>query len=1083
MTIAKNAEVIANDKTITPKANQNSYNFPVEIIFVMPRRFPGACLKQKIRLRSLLLLLALVAVAPGIAALMYSAVVAQHDEIKRANEQLASVTKLVAANQEQLIEGVRQILVTVTAGPSVRRNDLRGLCVEFLRNVQAATPSYANIGLADLNGRIECQAQTPARSMDLSGRRYFRNAIATGKFAIGDYVIGLTTGRPVLGFGMPVYDYNGALRGVAFASLDLEFANRQLQSIALPKYLQIRISDASGKVVVSSAANHLAQLGAPIDDPALRAAMLAHRSGNLSATDADGVEWLHALQQIGGIDRDALMAAVSIRKSDAVAIAKTHFQAQLAIMAAASLLGFVLAWLFARHSLAGPVARLLLRMRRVEQGVDAAASEPAGSSSAEFAELEAGFSSMLEKLQTNEQQLTKAQEITRVGFFQLDLATGVYTASPIVYQIMGLDPTIKSLAQSRYQELIHPDDRAVVEQHRNRLFEGGNALRLQYRMQRPDGAIRWLDGYGFVKRDDAGKPLMYSGAIQDITERKLAEQVARANDARFQLLFEHSLDGVLQTRPDGTIMAANPAACKIFGLTEMQLRERGRDGVVAVDEQRLAALLNERLQTGYARGELTMVRADGSRFEAEVSSSIYADTDGSPVCSMVMRDVTDRLRTEQYIHKLAFFDALTELPNRRLLMDRLAILLAAAQRSNLVGAILFIDLDHFKNVNDARGHATGDALLRQVAQRLSAMLRSEDTVARIGGDEFVILIPGNSTDFVTGAQHAMAIADKVREALAEPFYIDAQPYGSGASIGVTLLPRAGQTTEDLLREADTAMYRAKNGGRNRIAFFESAMQSEVEERLALESDLARAIGTDQIVMHLQPQFNRAGVAVGGELLLRWTHPERGAVSPAHFIPVAEESGLILRLGDWVVHQGCLAVLQLQAAGYPLPVSINVSPRQFRQADFVARVQSILADTGAPASLLIFEVTEGLLIDNLDDTICRMNELVAIGIRFSIDDFGTGYSSLAYLRRMPLYELKIDRSFVQDTPGDTAIVQSILSMAAHLDLRVVAEGVETSAQADFLNAAGCSVLQGYLFARPMPLARWLEQVQMQAPVTA
>ena len=450
---------------------------------------------------------------------------------------------------------------------------------------------------------------------------------------------------------------------------------------------------------------------------------------------------------------------------------------------------------------------------------------------------------------------------------------------------------------------------------------------------------------------------------------------------------------------------------------------------------------------------------------------------------MVMRDVTDRLRTEQYIHKLAFFDALTELPNRRLLMDRLAILLAAAQRSNLVGAILFIDLDHFKNVNNARGHATGDALLRQVAQRLSAMLRSEDTVARIGGDEFVILIPSNSTDFVTGAQHAMAIADKVREALAEPFYIDAQPYGSGASIGVTLLPRAGQTTEDLLREADTAMYRAKNGGRNRIAFFESAMQSEVEERLALESDLARAIGTDQIVMHLQPQFNRAGVAVGGELLLRWTHPERGAVSPAHFIPVAEESGLILRLGDWVVHQGCLAVLQLQAAGYPLPVSLNCSPRPFRPADFGARVQSILADTGAPASLLIFEVTEGLLIDNLDDTICRMNELVAIGIRFSIDDFGTGYSSLAYLRRMPLYELKIDRSFVQDTPGDTAIVQSILSMAAHLDLRVVAEGVETLAQADFLNAAGCSVLQGYLFARPMPLARWLEQVQMQAPVTA
>ena len=1039
---------------------------------------PGGRLKQKIRLRSLLLLLALVAVAPGIAALLYSSAVSQRDEIARAADELASVSKLVAANQEQLTEGVRQILATVAAGPSVRRNDLHDLCVEFLRNVQAATPGYANIGLLDLNGMIECQAKPSSGNTDASGRRYFRNAIETGKFAIGDYIVGLTSRRPVITFGMPVFDYGGALRGVAFASLDLDYANRQLQSIALPRHLQIRITDASGKVVVSNAASQVVRIGAPVDDPVLGAAMLAHRSGALSATDPNGVAWLHALQPIGGVERDALMVAVSIRKSDAVAIAKSHFQAQLAIMAAASLLGFVLAWLFARHSLAAPVARLLSRMRRVEQGLSAVAREPAGPSSAEFAELEDGFSSMLQKLEINEQQLVKAQEITRVGFYQLDMATRLYSASPMLYQILGLDPAIGPVPLERYHGMIHPDDRALVEHHRNQVFATGRSFRMQYRVVRPDGSICWIDGYGFLKRDAEGRPIQYSGAIQDITERKAAEQVARANDARFQLLFEHSLDGVLQTRPDGTIIAANPAACRIFGMSEAALRACGRAGVATVtaDEHRLEALLDERQSAGYARGELTLVRADGSHFEAEISSSIYSDTDGSQVCSMVLRDVTDRIRTEQTIHRLAFFDALTELPNRRLLMDRLELLLAAAHRNNLVGAILFVDLDHFKNVNDARGHATGDALLRQVAQRLSTMLRSEDTVARIGGDEFVILIPGNGSDFVAGAQNAMAIAEKVREALAEPFHIDGQAYGSGASIGVTMLPRAGQTTEDLLREADTAMYRAKNGGRNRIAFFESGMQFEVEQRLALESDLAGAIGTEQITMHLQPQFDHHGHAVGGELLMRWTHPERGPVSPAHFIPVAEESGLILRLGDWVLRQGCLTVLQLQAAGMPMPVSINVSPRQFRQTDFVARVEAILADTGAPASHLIFEVTEGLLIDNLDDTIRRMNELVAIGIRFSIDDFGTGYSSLAYLRRLPLYELKIDRSFVQDTPGDTAIVQSILSMAAHLGLQVVAEGVETLAQADFLHEAGCGVLQGYLLARPMPLASWLARVR-------
>ena len=1035
-------------------------------------------MKQKIRLHSLLTLLAVVAVAPGIAALIYSSVVAQRDEITRAEAELGAVSKLVAANQEQLIEGVRQILVTVANGPSVRRSDLHDLCVEFLRNVQAATPSYANIGLVDLKGKIECQSQPASVNNDVSDRRYFRNAIETGKFAIGDYVLGLTTGRQVIGFGMPVLDYGGALRGVAFAALDLEHANRQLQSIALPRHLQILISDASGRVVVSSAGREV-RIGAPINDPALGAAMLAHRAGPLKATDALGVEWLHALKPIGGIERDALMVAVSVRKSDAVAIAKTHFQFQLALMAAASLLGFVLAWLFARHSLAGPVVRLVSRMRRVEQGLSPLAEEASGSLSAEFAELDAGFSSMLEKLQRNELQLLKAQEITRVGFYQLDVSTGLYTASPIVYQIIGLDPAMGALALAAYRAMIHPDDRAMVDQHQDQLFGGGQAFRLQYRVVRPDRTICWIDSYGFLERDEHGAPLLYSGAIQDITERKLAEQAARANDTRFQLLFEHSLDGVLQTKPDGTIVAANSAACAIFGLSEQHLRDRGRAGVIAADERRLAALLDERQATGYARGELTMMRADGSRFEAEVSSSIYTDTDGSPVCSMILRDVTDRIRAEQSIHRLAFFDALTELPNRRLLMDRLGLLLAVAQRTHFVSAVLFVDLDHFKNVNDARGHATGDALLRQVAQRLSGMLRSEDTVARIGGDEFVILIPGASTDFAAGAQHALAVAETVRQALTEPFHIGGQPYGSGASIGVTLLPRLGQTTEDLLREADTAMYRAKNGGRNRIAFFESAMQSEVEQRLALEFDLARAIGTDQITMHLQPQFSRDGCAVGGELLMRWTHPQRGPVSPAEFIPVAEESGLILRLGDWVVQQGCQTLVALQLAGCRMPVSINVSPRQFRQPDFVARVKTILAETGAPASQLIFEVTEGLLIENLADTIERMNDLVAIGIRFSIDDFGTGYSSLAYLRRLPLYELKIDRSFVQDTPGDTAIVQSILSMAAHLDLRVVAEGVETVAQADFLHASGCGVLQGYLFARPMPLATWLEQLHVPA----
>ncbi|MFZ6655295.1 putative bifunctional diguanylate cyclase/phosphodiesterase [Undibacterium sp. TJN19] len=487
--------------------------------------------------------------------------------------------------------------------------------------------------------------------------------------------------------------------------------------------------------------------------------------------------------------------------------------------------------------------------------------------------------------------------------------------------------------------------------------------------------------------------------------------------------------------------------------------------------------------------ELICYTRDGSEFWMEADVVPLINDDGHYAHWVATgRDISERKKAQEHIHRLAYFDVLTGLPNRRLLLDRMGILLATARRSNMICAALFIDLDHFKYINDARGHAVGDALLVQVAQRLNHSLREVDTVAHMGGDEFVVLLSNISSnissDVANGAHAAQAVAEKIRSSISQFFEIDGLQYNTTCSIGITLLPRDNQSPHDLLREADTAMYRAKTCGRNQIAFYETGMQSEVEERLTLERELGEAISGGQLQMHIQAQVDRLGKPVGGEMLMRWTHPERGPISPAVFIPVAEESGMIVRLGDWVMEQGCLALLQLDVAGWPLPLSVNVSPKQFRQVDFVEKVKRILQYTGAPPDRLIFEVTEGLLIDNLQDTISRMHELTALGIRFSIDDFGTGYSSLAYLKRLPLYELKIDKSFVQDTPGDangTAIVQSILSMASHLGLRVVAEGVETKEQAEFLIANGCASMQGFLFARPMPLDKWLALQRQIAPV--
>ncbi|KQV44836.1 MULTISPECIES: bifunctional diguanylate cyclase/phosphodiesterase [unclassified Duganella] len=451
-------------------------------------------------------------------------------------------------------------------------------------------------------------------------------------------------------------------------------------------------------------------------------------------------------------------------------------------------------------------------------------------------------------------------------------------------------------------------------------------------------------------------------------------------------------------------------------------------------------------------------------------------------CGVLLRHLARSLAEGE---QLAFYDPLTGLPNRRLLLDRLAGLLASSERQHVFSAVMFVDLDRFKTINDARGHATGDHLLRLAAQRLEEVVRKSDTVARIGGDEFVVLLAHLAPDLAAASSAAQGVAEKIRAALAQEFEIAGQGYGCSASIGVTLLPKHGQQADDLLREADTAMYRAKGAGRNGIAFFEAAMQSELERRLTLERELGQAIEQERLHVVYQPQFDCLGRLHGAELLMRWERDDGSMVAPAIFVPLAEEAGLIGPLGLWALKQACLAQQRMAVLGLSLPLSVNVSPQQFRQPDFVQQVRTILQEQGMEPALLILEVTEGLLVDRMDEIVARMNQLADLGVRFSIDDFGTGYSSLAYLKRMPLYELKIDRSFIMDMPDDASdvvIVQTILAMAGQMGLRVVAEGVETQAQADFLAAHGCHALQGYLLGRPAPLPALLDLLTAQAALS-
>ena len=485
------------------------------------------------------------------------------------------------------------------------------------------------------------------------------------------------------------------------------------------------------------------------------------------------------------------------------------------------------------------------------------------------------------------------------------------------------------------------------------------------------------------------------------------------------------------------------------------------------------------IESGKARlnVEAAHIARDGQEVWLRASKVPMRNAQGEVVGLLgVYDDVTERKRAESHIHRLAFYDTLTGLPNRRLMHDRLQHAQSASARSRRYGAVCLLDLDDFKVVNDTKGHAVGDELLRQVAKRLLGSVREGDTVARLGGDEFVVILEGLSERAAEAAAQAESVAEKMLFRLREPVELPGLQARVASSIGIVTFLAHETPPDDLLKFADTAMYQAKSAGRDTVRFYDPQLQAELESRMRLEEALLHAVEREELALHLQPQVDGSGRVVGAEALLRWQHPQFGMVPPNHFIPLAEANGLILPIGDWVLQTACacLGDWQREPALRGLVLAINVSAKQMRQPDFVATVRAALQRHGVPPQCLEIELTESTVLEDVSGTIARMAELKALGVSFSLDDFGTGYSSLQYLKQLPLDQIKIDRSFVRDIasdPNDAAIVQTIIAMAEVLGLDVIAEGVETETQREFLDLRGCRHFQGYLFGKPMPRAEF------------
>ena len=688
-----------------------------------------------------------------------------------------------------------------------------------------------------------------------------------------------------------------------------------------------------------------------------------------------------------------------------------------------------------------------------------------------------------EKLRDSEERFRETFEQAAIGIVHLSFDGRILRCNRRFASIVGYP--IEELPGKTVQQLTPPEQ---LQESMGLLEQLGTTRSFTPSWEkcyvRKNGSRTWVKLTSSVQRDGEGRPLHIITFVQDINPRKAAEQrlaetqeELRTSETRYRTVFQASLDGIAISRfEDGKFIDVNHAFLEILGYARDEIIGRSSLELGMWTDEKVRREIADALRRNASFRDLTIPfkRKNGEVFWMQLSASAI-EIDGDPCVLSIIRDTTDIRVAEEKIKDLAFYDQLTRLPNRRLLLERLKV--AQRRDGGEPGdrALLFLDLDEFKKLNDTLGHEAGDLMLREVARRLTACVRGADTVARCGGDEFAVLLEGLGKMPEPAATHAQLVANKIVAALGQPYLLAGRESHCRCSIGIAAFGGDQENPHLVLQQAELALLQAKTDGRNTMRFFAPRLQADAEARAAIEQDLHQAINKKQFTLYFQPQVDSTGL-ICAEALIRWNHPTRGLLSPAEFIGLAEETGLILSLGDWALDAACsqIASWAHRPETARVALAINISARQFRQPEFVSQVLAVLCRTGANPKNLELELTESTLLQNVEEVIEKMAALRAHGLRFSLDDFGTGYSSLSYLKRLPLHRLKIDRAFVRDILVDVtsgAIAQTIVSLSRAMGLSVVAEGVETAEQRDFLASLGCHAFQGYLFSRPLPLDKF------------
>jgi len=905
--------------------------------------------------------------------------------------------------------------------------------------------SLLQIAVIDAKGFLAYSTLGMKERVYLGDREHFKIHLGSEKRSlfVSAPVLGRVSKQWSIQFSRPIW-HNGRFEGVLVISLSPTYLSQTLSALSLGTDDSISIVRQSGEYLARNRGMEKA-LGTSVTTSRGYIGPNASPSGSFKdAAKFDNIVRLYQWQRLSNAPIVVVLGlseATFLKPVEAV-LAQNRWQAVIATS---------ILWLFT----IGAVV-LLLRLSTQQKLANEHARE------LQLAD---------EELKESEQRLRSIIE-TEPECIKVVDSQGILLEMNASGLAMLQADSLEEAQKKNLIEYVDPEYRDAFMSLHRKVMKGEHGT-LGFRITGLKGASRFLETHAAPLHDAKGG-ISLLGITRDVTESKQAEQQLRIAATAFE-----SQEGLLITDADNLILQVNKAFTRVTGYTAEEVVGRNPRMLSSGrhDADFYAGMWRSIKNTGAWRGEIWNQRKNGEIYPEFLSISAVKDASGNVTNYVAaLSDITKSKQSEEEIKNLAFYDPLTGLPNRRLLQDRLQQALASSGRSGKEGAVLFIDLDNFKNLNDSLGHDIGDLLLQQVAQRLVDCVREGDTVARLGGDEFVVMLEGLSEHAVEAAEQTRSVGAKILEHLNQPYLLDSHEHHSTPSIGATLFIDHQQPVENLLKQADIAMYQAKKAGRNTLRFYDPQMQDVINSRATLESELRKALVNQQFQLYFQIQMDSSHRPLGAEALIRWHHPERGLVPPAEFIPLAEETGLILPIGHWVLEMACaqLKSWQQDAFTHDLVLAVNVSAKQFCLTDFASQVQATVQRHAIDPTRLKLELTESMLQDNIENTIATMNALKAIGIQFSLDDFGTGYSSLQYIKQLPLNQLKIDQSFVRDIvtdSSDKAIANTIIAMAKGLGLDVIAEGVETEEQRTSLLATGCVHFQGYLFSKPLPIEQF------------